>query len=455
MRVVSIMAALLASVVAVPLHAQADAYARHWPVQASEPGVYAVTLTPELYRQIQRDDLGDLAAFNATGEALAFGPLAPIWQWPAPQWRAVPWFALPAVAQGSGEGLSVQVEKNTDGSLRLRADVAGQSAGALPSTPSGTWLIDTGLNTDDPQQLLALAFDFAGDGQDFTARLSVDASDDLESWRTVVTDASVLRLQQNGQVLLRRQIDLNGQTARYLRLKRQDGNAALPLAAVQLQVRSAQAQPVPARQSLAAELISRDGRTYFYRLPVRIPIEQINLRLPQDNTVITATLSSRELGRGPWRPRGVLTAFRLRAADVALDNEPLSISGSRDRDWRLDVDGDLAQAPVLELSYQPERWLLLTQGPAPYVIAAGSVHVRRSEMPLAALMAPIRSKYGADWQPPELALAAPVVVAGDAAIQASVQERWSGRALWLVLIGAALAIGFMVVRLLREQRPAA
>jgi len=415
-------------------------------------------LTPELYRQIQRDDLGDLAAFNGAGEALAFGPLAPIWQWPAPQWRAVPWFALPAAAEGSGGGLSVQVEKNADGSIRLRA-VAGPSSGALPesatATTSGSWLIDTGLNTDDPQQLLALAFDFAAGGQDFSARLRVDASDDLESWRTVVTDASVLRLQQNGQLLLRRQIDLNGQAARYLRLQRLDGNTALPLSVVQVQTRSARAPAAPARTQVAAEWVSQDGRTYFYRLPARIPIEQINLRLPQDNTVITATLSSREQGRGPWRPRGALTAFRLRAADVALDNEPLVLGGSRDRDWRLDVDGDLSQAPVLEFAYQPERWLLLTQGSAPYVIAAGSVHVRRNEMPLAALMAPIRSKYGADWQPPELALAAPVVVAGDAAIQASVQERWSGRALWLVLIGAALAIGIMVVRLLREPRPAA
>lgn len=432
--------------VGMPAFAQPEAYARHWPVQASDAGVYAVPLTPELYAQIQRPDLGDLAAFNAAGEALAFGPLAPVWQAPEPQWRAAHWFTLPATVAGQDEGLSLQVKKAADGSVSLRAETGAASAAAS----SGELLIDTGVNVEEDQRLLALAFEF-DPAVDFSAQVRIDASDDLESWRTLVTSASLLRLQQSGQVLQRRQIELAGRAGRYLRLRRLDANTPLPLTALQVQTRAASAPDPRPGEHLTAELVSREGRTFVYRLPARIPIEQVNLLLAKDNTVAVAALASREGGRGAWRSRGSLTAFRLRAAGVELDNEALSLGGSRDREWRVVVDSDLVAAPTLVFAYRPERWLLLTQGPAPYVIAAGSSRATRSEMPLLALLAPIRGKYGADWQPPETALGEPVIVAGDAAIEATVQERWSGLALWLVLIGSALAIGLMVVRLLRER----
>lgn len=446
MRSAAIAIILLASLAPEQAFAQAEAYARHWPLQEKEVGVYAVTLTPELYAQIQRADLGDLAAFNAQGEALAFGPLAPVWQAPEPTWRSARWFALPASAEGAGEALSVQVDKATDGSIRLRADVAGGEA----SMRSGEMLVDTGLTPSDNQRLLALAFDFDAAAADFSAQIGIDVSDDLEDWRVGVASASVLRLQQAGQRLLRRQIELPGISGRYLRLRRLDAALPLPLAGVQVQTRDASVPPPQPSVVQMAELVSRDGRTLVYRLPARIPIEQVNLRLAQDNVIAEAALASREGGRGAWRPRGSLTAFRLRAAGVELDNEALWLGGSRDREWRVELQGELAEAPVLEFSYRPERWLLLTQGEAPYVIAAGSARAIRAEMPLAALLAPIRSKYGSDWQPPEASLGASVVVAGDAAIAATAEERWSGHLLWALLLGSALAIGVMVVRLLRH-----
>jgi hypothetical protein len=38
-------------------------------------GAFAVTLDESVYRQVRRADLGDIAAFNAAGEALPFGPM--------------------------------------------------------------------------------------------------------------------------------------------------------------------------------------------------------------------------------------------------------------------------------------------------------------------------------------------------------------------------------------------
>lgn len=438
---------VVAAMATTPVLAQADAYARHWPVQVDAPGVYAIELTPALYRQVQRADLGDLAAFNRTGEALAFGPLAPASPRAQPQWRDASWFVLPTPAVGASDDLNLHVLRAADGAIRLRADLgAGES---VPGT--GDVLIDTGIDPEQRPRLQALSLEFAASAADFSAQLQVDASDDLSDWRLSVARASVLRVRQGGQTLQRRRIDLPGTIARYLRL-RSTTPGRLPLTGVQVATLT-QHTPYPRPdQVLAAESAGRDGDAWLYRLPARIPATQVNLRLTQDNAVVRAELSSREHAQARWQPRGVLLAFRLRAAELTLDHEPLALNPTREREWRLTTDIALETPPVLEFAYQPERWLLLTQGAAPYVIAAGSSRAGRDAAPLSALLAPLRSKYGDDWQPPLAALGAPVLAAGSAALAPSAKERWSDRALWLLLIGAALAIGWMVVRLLRERQ---
>lgn len=440
--------ALLCLGLSTPVLAQADQYARHWPLQVDVPGVYAVELTPAIYAQIERPDLGDLDAFNAAGEPLAFGPLAALIAQPEPQWRPAHWFQLPAAAAGQGDDVSLQIDRGSDGRLSLRAQVGGDTT----VVATGDLIVDTGVTVEESQRLLALAFEFAAHATDFSAQVQVEISDDLHQWRRIAS-GTLMQVQQNGQQLQRRHLDLGSASGRYLRLRRSDASASLPVAGVSVQTRAASAPDPRPSQRLAAELVSREKRTFIYRLPGRVPIEEVDLRLAQDNAVAVVHLASREGGRGAWRPRGSLTAFRLRAAGVELQNEPLRLAGSRDREWRVELGHDVTDPPVLEFAYRPERWLLLTQGEAPWVIAAGSNRVRRSDLPLAALLAPIRAKYGADWQPPPAMLGEPLVVAGEAAVAPTPVDRWSNRALWLLLVGAAAAIALMVIRLLREQRP--
>ena len=77
-------------------------FARQWPVQApcapgtgTCEGAYAVTLDESVYRQVRRADLGDIAAFNAAGEVLPFGPMPVEYRAPNAQWREAAWFLLP------------------------------------------------------------------------------------------------------------------------------------------------------------------------------------------------------------------------------------------------------------------------------------------------------------------------------------------------------------------------
>jgi hypothetical protein len=418
-------------------------YANEWTLATDKADAYTVTLDESIYRQVTRGDLSDLAAFNADGEELAFGPLPTAYRAPPSAWRPAAWFALPAQETGapnSGD-LQMHVTRAADGSLALDTTLSG-SAQAAAKTGTGDLLID--VRAKD-RAIDALAFDFAADAADFSAQIVVEASDDLQHWRTLAADAPLAQLRQNGQTLLRRTVEFDAQPATYLRVH---ASAALPLRAVSLRLRMQGSEP--AHSSVNAEFVGRDGRGFIYRLPARIAVERLAITLADDNAVARFDVATREQGETSWNSVGAYTAFRLRGAGVSLDAEPMDIGATRVREWRIEPDSNIAKAPQLRFEYQPESWVLLTHGRAPYVIVAGSRRAQRGAFAIDALIGQLRARYGEQWRPPTIGHGEMRASAGAAALNgwdATQRRTWL---LWGVLVLGASAVIWMVIGLLRS-----
>jgi hypothetical protein len=444
---------LAASVSAYAL--QPKDFANQWPVQAACPasgpceGAFAVTLDESVYRQLRRADLGDIAAFNAAGEALPFGPMPAEYRAPAVEWREAAWFPLPPLAQQPGEDLSLHVTRNERGELSLDATLSHGAPGAPQDI-----LVDV---REEQRSVEALVVEPAVDAPDFSVQVAVEASDDLLDWRLLAPSATLAHLRQNGQSLTRSRIEFAPAHAKYLRLRLLDGRVGIPVRALRLLVRApGPATAVQARVRIAADFLRQEGRAYVYRLPARVPVERANVALADDNAIASFSVSTREPGERNWNYLGQLDAFRLRAAGAQLDNEPMDIGATRSAEWRIESSTELARVPTLELYYRPERWLLLTHGNAPFVVAAGSNTQRGGEFPLEGLLGQVRAKFGRDWQPPAATLGAMQAAGGEAALSAYSMESKRTWALWAVLLLAAVGIIAMVLRLLKaspEQVP--
>jgi hypothetical protein len=431
-------------------------FAREWPVQAPCPsagaaceGAFAVLLDESVYRQVRSRDLGDLAAFNGKGEALPFGPMPAEYAAPPGEWKDAAWFALPPAAAASeggdgGEDLHLHVTRTSAGDLSLDATLKHGAPGAPQDV-----LVDV---REDKRLVEAITVEPAMDAPDFNVQVAVEASEDLQHWLTLVPAATLAQLRQNGQALVRSRIEFAPQQAKYLRLRLLDGRVGMPLRAVHLFVRApGPATAVQPRARIAADFVRREGRAYVYQLSARVPVERVDVALGDDNAISSFSVMAREPGEKNWRYLGQLEAFRLRAAGAKLDNEPLDIGTTRETEWRIESSTELARTPVLEFEYRPERWLLLTHGEGPYVVAAGSHAARGGEFPLSALLAQVRAKFGRDWQPPTAALGAMQEAGGDAALSAydpATKKTWM---LWAVLLLAAVAVIAMVLRLLKAS----
>jgi hypothetical protein len=405
-------------------------------------GAFMLVLDEAVYRHVVDAGLGDLAAFNADGDALAFGPMPPAFRAPPPDWVARPWFALPATPVGPPEQLHLHVQRDTAGNLSLDATLRHGGASAvrdlLVDVRAGERLVE------------AIEFELALDAPDFSSTLAVDASDDLQAWRRIVPAATVAQLRQQGQALVRRRIEFPAVSARYLRLH-VVGGAPVPLRALRLQLPPD--RPAPEAfgwDSARAEFLRRDGRAFVYRAPGRMPVARANVLLADDNALASFALAHREPGARDWRYAGQLEAFRLRGAGLRLDNEPVELAPTRAGEWRVEPRNELREPPVLELSWRPEPWLLLTHGKPPYRVVAGSALARRQVAPLEVMVGEVRRRYGAGWQPAPVSLGALRDAGGDAALSAWDPAKRRTWILWGVLLLASATIIAMVLRLLRQ-----
>lgn len=423
-------------------------FAKQWPVVAEGEGAYALQLDQSVYGQTLRPDLLDIAAFNADGEPLPFGPMPPSYCPPPSVWREAVWFAVPSSSAAStvgaapGSDMHLHVSRGTDGELQLDASFNAGDA------PGGR---DVLVDVRAKDHLIeGISFGLGENAPDITAQVAIDASDDLENWHTLVGSATIAQLRQSGQMLARRHIDIPPTEARYLRIRPLAADVRLPVSEVRLQLRppGLRAQP-PARRWFTAAVGKRDGRAFTYSLPARIPVEQVAIDLADDNTIAAFTISVRDDARADWQYVGSLTAFRLRGAGLELDNEPLDTAIERRREWRIEANIDLEKAPALKLAFRPEPWLLLTHGKGPYVITAGSPRAQRSDFPLEALVGQVRSKYGADWQPTSASLGPMREAGGVDALKAYSSEDKRTWVLWGVLLLGAVVVIVMVLKLLK------
>lgn len=451
----SLLLALLA--LALPLAAAPrQDYARQWPLQLSrdDAGAYRVALDPAVYAQAQSPQLRDVEVIDASGASVpaeVFAPEQPLAR--APQRVALPWFPLPAAPAGNAaQGWELISEMETDG--RLRRVEARSTAGDAAKLPQTALLIDASALR---APILALQLRWSP-GAALDAAYSVEASDDLDRWRSVSSSGRLLDLERDGRRLQQRRIafDAVGEQARYLRLTPQDPQRAAQIVGVEAELAaSAAGAPLQWRELKGVRVESNDGGVAFeYRLDGRFPIQQADVALP-GNHALQWRLDSRDSEDQGWRAQaGPWMAYAVAGQGAGDRSAARQLAGvTRDRLWRLRASGAVPGEPVLRLGYRPEVAVFLAQGKPPYALVAGSARAARADSPLAQLVEALRQSRGEQWRPAEASLGAAADLAGAAALTPPPPRRdWRAWLLWAVLVAGAVVVAGFAMSLLRSGK---
>jgi hypothetical protein len=179
---------------------------------SGKEAAYRFALPASVYAGSRRGDLGDLRVFNGNGELVpsAFLPRRAPTEVP-PQYMRLPRFPVSATAYADGN-MRVDLRTDTDGRLSaLHIDSGASRTTATAATRA--WILDASALK---QPISALKLDWhATDG---VAALNVEASDNLQEWRPLRSQAQLVDLRVGEERLLKNRIDLGGVRSKYLRL---------------------------------------------------------------------------------------------------------------------------------------------------------------------------------------------------------------------------------------------
>jgi len=427
--------------------AQAPAdFAQRQPLAVSADKAFQrIELPDSVYDGAGRPDLGDLRVFNADGGLVpyAFMPRpAPVVAG-APR-RMLAFFPLTVdTTRPEAGNLSISVRRDAAGTT---VDVRSRDGTPVSGTRVVGYLIDAGA---DAMPLAALMLPLPA-GASVNARLRIDASDDLDRWRTVVADAPLLSLEFNGRRLTRDRIELPPLQARYLRITWL-GAAGPELTAIEGAVGDRIIER-PRRVRRAPG--TADGEAFAFDLGAALPVDRLTLELPEVNTVAPIVWEARVAAQDPWRYVGTAVAYRLRgdAGETVDAGYALPATTIRYVRARLDpkAGGVGAAPPTVAAGWYPQEIVFAARGNEPFELAYG----RRTAAPVALSMATLVPGYVPGKPLPDNVGTAALSATPSAINRSALSEPLDVKRalLWGTLVAASLLLGYMALRLSRQMR---
>jgi hypothetical protein len=401
-------------------------------------------------------DRTQLAVFNHAGEQVphAVRDLTPTWHAETTQVR-LPFFPIygDTTAGAAAEPVTVQVQRKNDGTL-VRVEVGQHGAAhdvapAAATRPIIAYVIDASALRQDIQQL---KFEVSAPQTTFTWPLTLDTSADLDTFRSTSVHGTVLSLEHDGQRVESNQLELDGLSSKYLRLRWSLPEAPATLESVTAVLTStSESLPLDTRELAGTAVANRAG-TWEFELGADLVVAKADVLL-QKNSVLQATLEGvRAEGAASALYTG--TFFDLVQDGETLHSRAIDAGFGRYRKLRLTASngaGGLGSGPVnLRAQVVPEQLLFVARGEGPFTLAFGHVGAVPSAFSEAALTAPLGLR--ARDLPVSSATAAPLFELGgpQALTPRAPAPNWTKPILWSVLVAAVALLAALSVRLLRR-----
>ena len=408
------------------------------------------TLPDAVYQNATRTDLGDVRVFNADGLPVPHAFCAePATTEATITNEQLPVFELREAPTNASDGTRVEVQTAGGTQINLVQVAPGE-----PVVANGRIHIIDAHASERPVR--AIQFEWQSPDGASQARVSIEASDDLDRWRVLVPASTLLLATLGNQELRRERIELPEQAYDYLRVQRIDGGPPLGINRVVAERVGAVSQIEPV-WFMATTLVTDDIQVLFFDTARRAPVSYARLRLPQENSSVRVTLHSRDDGKAPWTERWSGEVYRIVTDKERRESPPAHFAATSDRYWRMRIatDPQLYRGTQLELGYRPASLRFLAQGKGPFTVAFGS---RRAESSPAsgcdALLADVKADERAKLVSKGI-VGAPRSLAGEDALKPLPRETPARLVvLWSVLImGVGLLVAMALVLLKRVRRP--
>jgi len=432
-----------------PIRAQ-FAYAIALEIPAGAPLV-RLDVPIEVYRTCVNPALRDLRVLNGAGEVVPFALQRP----PAemrgiPTTLRLPLFALRADTASDSAALQLRIDAGAT-SIALEGAAPGTAAARITS-----YLV----NADGQENGIdSLSFDWPEEAPDFAVNVALASSDDLVNWRLVVPRAPLARLRQGGALFEQRLVSFPPTRARYWRLRAEPENNLPEITAADATLVMGSVPVERLRAEVDGAAVPGEAGVYDFDLGAQLPVDRVELVLPDINTVAQVVVSSRHGAADPWRFLASSSVYRMQAANGELRSPPMIFAAEPARYWRVKVDprggGIGGGTPRLRAGWLADQLVFAARGAGPFELVYGSAEWASAEAaPDVLLPAPDAAFVQLTGSALPLAHAgAPREAGGPALLSAPPPPRpWRAWVLWLALSAGVATLGALAWNLARQMR---
>lgn len=421
-------------------------FAMQVPLAVSGDGPwYRLELPLTVQLNARQTDLSDVRVFNGAGEPQAYALARTTAR--ASDSRSltdVKWFPLYNAADDTERAPSVRVQSSANGTL---VEVQPSSQLEAGEEVLRGWLLDASAIKAPLQQLI---LDWTSERDGFQ-RFSIEASDDLQHWRSW-GNGQVARLTFADERVEQHEVALPGQSARYLRLLWSTPQSAPTLTSAQLESTRSLSLPLVWSQPLAGSTVK--AGEYTWQLPMGLNVERLQIELSQPNSLAPVSLAGRRDSSLPWQPMSSGLLYRLtQGGQDVLQNE-LQLPGQTVQQLKLTVDergGGLgAEAPTVKYAVRATQLVFLARGAGPYTLALGNATAKAANLPLSTLIPDYSAAKLASLGTAAVDETAAVAPTSTVTSTSQVDTNWKKFGLWAVLLLSVLFLAAMAFSLLRK-----
>ncbi|MGL4575750.1 MAG: DUF3999 family protein, partial [Burkholderiaceae bacterium] len=393
MKTLSILRAcvLVLAAYCISAHAQADkpgAYTSRHVLQVQPgSGLQRTEVPPSALAALQTTNYADLRVFNGAGQAvpIAVQTLAAPASQPLPAPVVLPAYPiLGGQAVQGASGVALRIEES-GGKRVIQMDSAAPADAKMQQLVLGA-LIDTRALTL-PMASVEIEADLPAARP---VAITVAASKDLKSWRTLVDAAPVFRFEGAGApsqttLALTAPVKVEGE---YLRLS-WPTDVPLLLRAVRIQPAHATAPP-PARSKVALNVAApASPHEITMRLPFATPLAALEIAPPTANTLLPVRVYGRNQSTQPWQLLASTVVYRITMNGKESVSGAAELFGASVRELKLEADKatqGFTAAPQITALLAPVQITFVASGAAPFTLAAGLADAPSTALPLASLI---------------------------------------------------------------------
>lgn len=428
-----------------------DDFSVHFTLQTAQgASLQRLALPKEALAALQSASAADVRVFNGDGHAvpLAKIPLRNITIAAQPRdWPIYP--VMATTNQQQNLGLSLRIEKTAGRSI-VRVVEGTNPYIRTPATQHIATLVDT-RPFKGPLALLTVDA-VMPPGEPVV--LTVTASTDLKTWRTLAQDVPVFHFGPAANAPGSMHVPLTGMRLdnEYLRIS-WPPSAVFNLHGVRITPAASSVAPQRHVVPLAAQ---RDGNAYVVSLPFATPLQAIDIRPADSDLLVPVQLSGRGSHGDKWRALTAGVVYRINTAGTESAGPPIELNSVSLRELRIEPTANSAgfsTAPQVSALLDPSEWVFVASGPPPFILAVGRAGAQSTQLSLISLI----PGYTEDA---ELKLPVAIVDVASATTRPPSQLTRLSQALgapsarslvlWAVLIGGVLVLAGVAWTVMRQ-----